>query len=411
MKKISILALFIGIIQLCFSQTNWKNDIDTLKYELPKRHKNLFFLMSELEFDKGLEDIKSKCDSLSDFEIAIKLQQLIAKSGDSHTRLDWYPMLNPELNLPIGMYLFTDGVYILKTSEEYPDLIGKKVININGHPVEEVIDSLNTLITCENEALKKEFFPQIITSAQLLDYFKFSSDSTYYFEVEDENGNLINQKIIPSAIGKQFISIQKDSLPYCWKERRTAFTKKYFEEDKILYITYNSCIPVSYIQDNGNTDTLLFEDFQKQIFSDLKHENVEKLIFDMRFNGGGNSIYGTRFINKLSGKKIDKKGRIFVVIGRSTFSSAILNTLDFKNETNAITVGEETGGKPNHYGEIRSFNLPYSNLNVIYSTKYFKNTEEETNTIVPDIKIETSFQDFKRGIDPVYEWVKKQNIE
>ena len=95
------------------------------------------------------------------------------------------------------------------------------------------------MITCENEALKKEFFPQIITSAQLLDYFKFSSDSTYYFEVEDENGNLINQKIIPSALGKQFISIQKDSLPYCWQEKRTAFTKKYFEEDKILYIRNN----------------------------------------------------------------------------------------------------------------------------------------------------------------------------
>jgi len=409
-KKILTLALLIGITQMCFSQINWKNDIDTLKSELPKKHKNFFFLKSEHVFNSGLEGIKNQCDSLSGFEITIKLQQLIAKFGDSHTRLDLFSILKPELNLPIGMYLFTDGVYILKANPEYASLIGKRLININGHPIEEVIDSVNTLITCENDALRKEIFPQIITSTQLLDYFKFSSDSTYYFEVEVEDGKLVNQQIYPSKIGKQFISIQRDSLPYCWQERRTAFTKRYFEDAKILYISYNSCAPVSYIQNNGNTDTLLFEDFQKQIFDDLKHKNVKKLIFDMRFNGGGNSIYGTRFVNKLSGENIDKKGKIFVVIGRSTFSSAILNTVDFENKTNAITVGEETGGKPNHYGEIRSFKLPNSNLDVIYSTKYFKNTEKEINTIVPYIKIETSFQDFKRGIDPVYEWIKKQNM-
>ena len=44
-----------------------------------------------------------------------------------------YEMLNPELNLPIGMYLFTDGVYILKTSEEYPDLIGNVITSYSIH--------------------------------------------------------------------------------------------------------------------------------------------------------------------------------------------------------------------------------------------------------------------------------------
>ncbi|MCZ4695106.1 hypothetical protein [Ancylomarina euxinus] len=96
------------------------------------------------------------------------------------------------------------------------------------------------------------------------------------------------------------------------------------------------------------------------------------------------------------------------MIGRKTFSSAIINAMDFKNQTEVILIGEETSGKPNHFGEIRSFDLPHSKLNVTYSTKYFKETDEDINTIVPDVRVETSFEDYMKGVDPVYEWIKEQ---
>jgi C-terminal processing protease CtpA/Prc len=96
------------------------------------------------------------------------------------------------------------------------------------------------------------------------------------------------------------------------------------------------------------------------------------------------------------------------VIGRKTFSSAIINTINFKQYTKAILIGEETGGKPNHYGEVRNFRLPSSQLPVNYSTKYFTYTKVDLNTIKPDVSIELSFDDYKKGIDPVYEWIVEQ---
>ena len=99
---------------------------------------------------------------------------------------------------------------------------------------------------------------------------------------------------------------------------------------------------------------------------------------------------------------------IYVVIGRETFSSAILNAMDFKRLTKAIFIGEETAGKPNHFGEVRSFQLPMSKVYVGYSTKYFKKTDENINTLKPDIPLEMSFSDFTKGIDPVFEWIKNQ---
>lgn len=43
-----------------------------------------------------------------------------------------------------------------------------------------------------------------------------------------------------------------------------------------------------------------------------------------------------------------------------------------------------------------------------YSTKYFKRSKKEIDTIEPDMPIEMSFADFKKGVDPVFEWVKAQ---
>lgn len=82
--------------------------------------------------------------------------------------------------------------------------------------------------------------------------------------------------------------------------------------------------------------------------------------------------------------------------------------MDFKHLTDAVVIGEETAGKPNHFGEVRSFQLPGSKLTVAYSTKYFQRTDEDVSTITPDVKIEMSFADFTKGVDPVYEWIKAQ---
>ena len=73
-----------------------------------------------------------------------------------------------------------------------------------------------------------------------------------------------------------------------------------------------------------------------------------------------------------------------------------------------IFVGEETGGKPNHFGEVRSFKLPNSGLEVSYSTKYFKKSDKYINSFTPDYIIKESFVDLKKGIDPVYDWIEKQ---
>ncbi len=411
MKNLIIILLSFITIS-CSSQnenkTDWIKDIEFLKTELPKKHKNLFFKNDKSTFENGLDQIKLQQANLSDFEIAIKLQQLIASFGDSHTSVKWKKYIDNKKILPIRLYWFSDGIYVTKTTKANKELLGKKITGINGNSIAKITDSLSTLITVDNKAIIKDKIPKLIIITQLLDFFDFSNGREYSIEVETKNGIKSTIPIKPYVLNtEKLINITIDTIAYCWRNTRISFTEKFV--DNVYYLQYNQCVNKSKTEKKGKNNTISFNEYKKKVFKTIKEKSPDKLIFDMRFNSGGNSYQGTKFINQLAKQKgINQKGKLFVIIGRKTFSSAIINTLDFIENTNAIIVGENTGGKPNHYGEIRSFELPNSRVTIIYSTKYFKRTDREMNTIKPDIEIGTSFNDFINGIDPIFEWIKKQ---
>jgi len=74
--------------------------------------------------------------------------------------------------------------------------------------------------------------------------------------------------------------------------------------------------------------------------------------------------------------------------------------LDLKKGTGAIFVGEPTGGKPNHYGEVQVMRLPESGLPLSYSTKYFQVVEGDPASIFPDLVAEQAFADYRSKSDP-----------
>ena len=87
---------------------------------------------------------------------------------------------------------------------------------------------------------------------------------------------------------------------------------------------------------------------------------------------------------------------VFVIIGRNTFSSGILNAVDLK-KVGARLVGEPTGGSPNHFGEVKTLDLPNSRIQVTYSVKYFKVMDEDARSLMPDIPIGVCFSDYLAG--------------
>ena len=148
-------------------------------------------------------------------------------------------------------------------------------------------------------------------------------------------------------------------------------------------------------------------DNARPLFESIDAQRPARVVIDMRLNGGGDFFEGRKHVIEPVKRRpaIDQKGRLFVVIGRQTFSAALANAIDFKKETNAILVGEPIGERPNSYSENDEMTLPHSRLVVSYSTKYYKFLEADVPAFMPDHRIDPSWPDFQAGRDAVMEWI------
>ncbi|MGL5381652.1 S41 family peptidase, partial [Clostridium sp.] len=165
----------------------------------------------------------------------------------------------------------------------------------------------------------------------------------------------------------------------------------FLKEKNELYIKYNSC------REDGETP--LKEKIERSI-EFIEKNKVEKIIIDIRNNLGGDSTLINPLLKYIkNNKSINKRENFKIIIGRETFSSALLNAYEFKRETNAFIIGEPSGGKPNCYGEILKFTLPNSKFIVSYSTKYYELIEDdEVMALYPDKLILESIEDYKNNL-------------
>lgn len=421
MKRLILLCigmfwLMLGVKAQPATHVDWQRDLDSLACWLPRLHYNFFTVRSREDFEKGIENWKHQGNNgLSDLQMALKLQQWIATFGDLHTNLNFVPLLDRNRLLPLGLKWMDDGLYIVTAPVGKEDMLGCRLMELNGTPIEVVADSLGTLFSADNEAVRKSMVPNYLCFVQLLEHFGFVPDGKVMFKLASADGNMQLHELTPGSVNPQnLVSFRPEGVALCYRNARTLFSVHYEAADSLLYIQYNKCWSRELEEEYGNREQASrlpsFAALEDSVFATLRHRPVSRLVWDVRFNGGGNSIPGTRLAEKLADfmHQQDVPPRVYVVLGTATFSSAILNALDFKRLLGACWVGEETSGKPNHLGEVRSFTLPTSGLQVQYSTKYFKNVDEEMNTLVPDVKIPMTFDDFRQGIDPVYEWIKKQ---
>lgn len=192
MRNLSLLIIVLLLNLVCNSQTlkqvDWTADIDFLATELPQKHYDFFTVKDKKEFLVGLDKIKSSSAKLTDIEVAIKLQQLIAGFGDSHTTVNYGQLIDKNKILPLHLYWFSDGLYILHTTQENMEILGHQIVSVNGVPLKTITDSLSTMTTKDNQAIIKNSIPKLLPLAQVLECFGFIKEQEIKLELKDLNG-------------------------------------------------------------------------------------------------------------------------------------------------------------------------------------------------------------------------------
>lgn len=387
---------------------NWQEDIDQLAVELPKRHKNLFFSCGETDFTRQILELKNNLEEYDQFMIAVNIAKIIASFKDAHTAL----MMPSMRFIPFIFYWFEEGIYVVDATQGYEDFLHRKVTHINEIAIEEIIQKITEIIPHENPSFLKSQLPKYLSSAEVL-YGLEIIDNFDEVELIVEGRNGKTAKVIAatcksfafqrSMIGSEIHSTEDipftegvpltddisstASIPLFRQNKDKNFWSHFLESQNTMYLNYNSC------KDRINISV---KDFCADLLDYIDKNQIQKLIVDLRNNLGGDSSLLDPFIEDLSNnQKMNKRGNIFVIIGRDTFSSALLNAYALKNKTAAIFIGEATGGKPNCYGEVSYLQLKNSELKIRYSTEYYETIKDDgQESFFPDIACKVTFADY-----------------
>ena len=377
----------------------WQQAVSYLGNVLPQLHVNPYFKITEAEFQERVSELIGNVPNLNDEQMNVEIMRIVAGIGDGHTRS--FSIAEPPARLPFEMRWLTDGLIVIAASPEYVEAVGTKVTRIGAHPVDDVYEAVKPLIAADNEMQLLNDAPIYMGTPTILyglDLIPNQDRVTFRFEAQD--GSQFDRELRPvSGEPEPFVSVyEKAGVPRpLYEQNRQAFYWVHeLPESNAVYVQYNACK-----EQEGKP----FEGFVGEVFDLVDRRPETRLILDLRFNGGGDEGVITPMIEAIKARPMyDEPGKLFVIIGRGTYSSALQNAITLRREYNATLVGEPTGGKPNQYGEVRNFDLPNVGIRINYSTHYWRNYPEgDPLSLEPDRPAVVTTADLLTGRDPALE--------
>ncbi len=380
----------------------WRADIDALLVAREQIHPDPWHGISRAQYVAAADAVKARIPTLSDDQALVELVRLAAMPGwagrDGHTGMFPFTADSATHEFPIRLWQFRDGLFITTARAPYEDLVGARIVAIDGRPIADVLDLVEPLSPRDNPSNLLAYAPLYLRVSELLTGLGIQEQvGPATFNVIDADGNDRDVDIapIPAADDVAWHGGLPLRLPSrvdtMWlRDIDTPLWWTYLASSRTLYVQYNEV--------RGGIDAVADE-----ILARAKQGDVAQVVVDLRNNGGGdNGTYG-RLLSVLQDPAIDQPGRLTLLIGRLTFSAAANFATTIEQTTDAEFVGEPMGGSPNLYADVRAIPLPYAGQVVYIASRYWqKSTADDARiTIRPRLQIEPSSEDYFGGLDPV----------
>jgi hypothetical protein len=380
---------------MVLTKEQWRRDLQFFARELPRRHANAFHFITREQFEAEVADLDRRLDRLDPDEIYAGMDRIANSIGDGHT---YVRVPENDANFPIDFERFGGEYRVVAALPEYEKALGARVMKVEDIPIERAQEMLLPLTPAdETPVLRQSRVLGLLTTGIFLHGAGIIPDrNVARYTLADDTGKEFSIAVHAALPGAS----SQSNWVWPFKER-PLFRQK--PEDNFWY-TYLAASRTIYCSFRGYKD---LGRQSKELFASIRRQHPDKLIIDMRLNGGGDFEQGLKYLvhSVRDLPDINRKGHLFVLVGPNTFSAAMSNAAHFRYQTNAILAGQPIGEKPNSYQEAREFELPSSHWTVRYSAKFYKFVENGENMIRPDKEIVPSWDDYRAGRDPVLTWV------
>lgn len=406
LRRASALLLAVLLIVPAYAEDTGaegrKQDLEFLYEEvLKKHHPDVFANTPESEFTALKAEIESRLETESETEFLMDLMRLTALVGDSHTSVS----IGGAADLrayPYGVVQQGDSWMLSMAPAKDQSLLGQEIVSLAGKPLAEVVEAMKPLFPSDNLVHLRRQVRQACNIADIYEYMGLVEKGAP-LEIGLKNGKTLSlEPVSMEVFGNIELSRLADQIK---KTAKTAAQNANYLsmalDENTYYIQYNACI---------EDEKLPMEDFAAKVWSDLDAVPYQRIILDLRNNGGGSDgLIWPLFEAVLSATS--RGAELVGLIGERTFSSALINAVEIQ-EMGGVLVGEAAGGSVCHFGAVQTFQLPNTRMRGQISSKYI-----DLNTLLdagagrgvealePDIEVPQTLDDTLNGKDTAVEWL------
>ena len=454
-----------------FSKKELLQDFNLTVNSLKEAHPGLYWYTSYLEFDSICKTQKAKIkDGLNGLEFYNILAPIISATREGHSKISLSNEIDDFMNKkgrypPIFLKFFENEPYVINDIENEKST-GYILSKINGHPFEEIKNKIFNTLTSDGFNQTKKY--------KRIDGQDFSY---YYSDVFEQTDFYIIELVNPKTNKKKEYNtpaVSNNVLSNMWKNLKTKYSLEeeapvslnFQKKKKTAILTFNTFREDKYLDFHKITDSLF-----RQVFL----QNPENIIIDLRKNGGGNEGYEDYVFSYLTNKPYNKykyvqaaafsysfyqysnkktkeqysklenglkeehfinsdgrilrkpeilipekpkedsyKGNLYILISGHTYSGGSELASLIKGHTNALFIGEETGG--GFYGNTSGFSIKLilPNSKLIVKIPLLKFVVDVSNDeipfgrgVIPDYIIKPKFSDFLKGKDTELEFTEE----
>jgi hypothetical protein len=390
----------------------WREDLAFYREQMPKKHGNLFHTMTPEQFNAAIDALENRLPELTNNQVKTEIMRLVAQVNDGHTRLRLETMDNHML--PVQLHYFSDGLCVDAGEKRFVNVVGGKVLRIGTMSAEEAYAAVQPLIPVDgdNEYRRKLLAAELLITPEVLQAIGASAtDDVVSFTVQ-KDGKTISAEL-PAGPFRPWNNRGWPTDPDGWINARASaknpsplwlqhtdknYWHTYLTDENTLYVQYNE------VHDQAGGEPIA--EYFPRIFKEAEQRNVQRVVLDIRLNGGGNNELNRPIWHALiKSERLNQKGRLWVLIGPKTFSAAMSLVDDLELNTHALFAGEPTGESPNQWGDPVDVKLPNSGIVVQAATLWWQlqDPRDHREYRAPDLSAPLAFSDYANNVDPVME--------
>ena len=419
------------------------------------------------KLDKQTRRMYKECGKIdSDLDFKIYLAKIAASLNDGHTSVPFWGGFDKIF--PVKFILDGGSLAVIEISpEDRRDLLGKEVESINGKPIWQILKTARPLVSADNDANYENTIKELLMFAQFWPLIGMSdevmqltfTDGTNVEISAVDRGNLRIAQLQKSETAK--VTAQRGVLfDYTIFEDESICYLQFNQfADRLTYPNYPqlarfdefTCNMMADIeakgietlvvdlQYNGGGNSQLGDVLLSWLYPhrETKHYGVDVRVSELvytyypyyrNFTVGGEylkigRLYDYMGFDHSKEYEVDYNavqdpnkhlfnfddehiydGNIIFVQGKNSFSSATLLLTMARDNGIGIIIGEPSGGKPSHYGDVLYCMLPNTGAIATVSHKHFVRPNIEAtdcDCIMPDVMVELNNPDS----DLVWEWI------